>query len=80
MTLLIIIIFLNREKASMVVPEEREGREDTNLDLVRSQEPANATTNTRKAGKPSLFNLTYSYNMVLSVQRVLCLIMVDMFN
>uniref|UniRef100_A0A8C1BHW7 DNA repair endonuclease XPF n=2 Tax=Cyprinus carpio TaxID=7962 RepID=A0A8C1BHW7_CYPCA len=42
--------YLIREKASMVVPEEREGREDTNLDLVRSQEPANATTNTRKAG------------------------------
>lgn len=42
--------YANREKASMVVPEEREGREDTNLDLSRSQEPANATTNTRKAG------------------------------
>ncbi|XP_051771690.1 DNA repair endonuclease XPF isoform X2 [Ctenopharyngodon idella] len=41
---------LIREKASMVVPEEREGREDTNLDLVRSQEPASAATNTRKAG------------------------------
>ncbi|KAJ3607745.1 hypothetical protein NHX12_024796 [Muraenolepis orangiensis] len=41
---------LIREKASMVVPEEREGREDTNLDLARNLEPANATTNTRKAG------------------------------
>uniref|UniRef100_A0A8B9KFS5 DNA repair endonuclease XPF n=1 Tax=Astyanax mexicanus TaxID=7994 RepID=A0A8B9KFS5_ASTMX len=41
---------LIREKATMVVPEEREGREDTNLDLVRNPEPANATTNTRKAG------------------------------
>ncbi|XP_036386075.1 DNA repair endonuclease XPF [Megalops cyprinoides] len=41
---------LIREKASMVVPEEREGREDTNLDLLRNQDPANATTNTRKAG------------------------------
>ncbi|XP_017271589.1 DNA repair endonuclease XPF [Kryptolebias marmoratus] len=41
---------LIREKATMVIPEEREGREDTNLDLVRSLEPANATTNTRKAG------------------------------
>ncbi|XP_076154557.1 DNA repair endonuclease XPF [Alosa pseudoharengus] len=41
---------LIREKATMVVPEEREGRGDTNSDLVRSQEPANATTNTRKAG------------------------------
>ena len=37
----------------MVVPEEREGREDTNLDLARSLEPANATTNTRKAGTAS---------------------------
>ncbi|XP_062859876.1 DNA repair endonuclease XPF [Trichomycterus rosablanca] len=41
---------LIREKASMVVPEEREGRADTNQDLTRSQEPANATTNSRKAG------------------------------
>uniref|UniRef100_A0A667X524 DNA repair endonuclease XPF n=2 Tax=Myripristis murdjan TaxID=586833 RepID=A0A667X524_9TELE len=43
---------LIREKATMVVPEEREGREDTNLDLARSLEPANATTNnsSRKAG------------------------------
>ncbi|XP_076856443.1 DNA repair endonuclease XPF [Brachyhypopomus gauderio] len=41
---------LIREKASMVVPEEREGREDTNLDLVRSQEPAHAASDTRKAG------------------------------
>ncbi|XP_054625015.1 DNA repair endonuclease XPF isoform X2 [Dunckerocampus dactyliophorus] len=41
---------LIREKANMVIPEEREGREDTNLDLARNLEPANATTNTRKAG------------------------------
>lgn len=41
---------LIREKATMVIPEEREGREDTNLDLVRNLDPANATTNTRKAG------------------------------
>ena len=34
----------------MVIPEEREGRDDTNLDLARNLEPANATTNTRKAG------------------------------
>lgn len=39
-----------REKATMVIPEEREGRDDTNLDLARNLEPANATTNTRKAG------------------------------
>uniref|UniRef100_A0A673JUJ0 DNA repair endonuclease XPF n=1 Tax=Sinocyclocheilus rhinocerous TaxID=307959 RepID=A0A673JUJ0_9TELE len=42
--------YLIREKASMVVPEEREGREDTNLDLVRSHELASAATSTRKAG------------------------------
>lgn len=41
---------LIKEKATMVIPEEREGREDTNLDLARNLEPANATTNTRKAG------------------------------
>ncbi|XP_068161430.1 DNA repair endonuclease XPF [Antennarius striatus] len=41
---------LIREKATMVIPEEREGREDTNLDLARNLEPANSTTNTRKAG------------------------------
>ncbi|XP_068610798.1 DNA repair endonuclease XPF [Brachionichthys hirsutus] len=41
---------LIREKATMVIPEEREGREDTNLDLARNLEPANLTTNTRKAG------------------------------
>uniref|UniRef100_A0A673ABY2 DNA repair endonuclease XPF n=1 Tax=Sphaeramia orbicularis TaxID=375764 RepID=A0A673ABY2_9TELE len=41
---------LIREKATMVIPEEREGREDTNLDLARNLEPANATTNTLKAG------------------------------
>ncbi|XP_040923230.1 DNA repair endonuclease XPF isoform X2 [Toxotes jaculatrix] len=41
---------LIREKATMVIPEEREGREDTNLDLARNLEPANATTNTHKAG------------------------------
>nr|XP_046234065.1 DNA repair endonuclease XPF [Scatophagus argus] len=41
---------LIREKATMVIPEEREGREDTNLDLARNLEPANDTTNTRKAG------------------------------
>ncbi|KAM7381978.1 hypothetical protein PAMA_012712 [Pampus argenteus] len=42
---------LIREKATMVIPEEREGREDTNLDLARNLQPANATTNTHKAGR-----------------------------
>ncbi|TSK14668.1 DNA repair endonuclease XPF [Bagarius yarrelli] len=41
---------LIREKASMVVPEEREGRGETNQDLDRSQETVHAATDTRKAG------------------------------
>ncbi|XP_008072788.1 DNA repair endonuclease XPF isoform X3 [Carlito syrichta] len=41
---------LIREKASMVVPEEREGRDETNLDLVRGTASTNVPTNTRKAG------------------------------
>lgn len=47
---MVVCVLLCREKATMVIPEEREGREDTNLDLARNLEPANATTNTRKAG------------------------------
>lgn len=34
----------------MVVPEEREGRDDTNLDLIRDVKPASVSTDTRKAG------------------------------
>ncbi|XP_004586829.2 DNA repair endonuclease XPF [Ochotona princeps] len=41
---------LIREKASMVVPEEREGRDETNLDLARGAASTNAPTDTRKAG------------------------------
>uniref|UniRef100_A0A803XU50 DNA repair endonuclease XPF n=1 Tax=Meleagris gallopavo TaxID=9103 RepID=A0A803XU50_MELGA len=41
---------LIRERASMVVPEEREGRDETNLDLVRDVKPASASTDTRQAG------------------------------
>ncbi|NXS63645.1 XPF endonuclease, partial [Brachypteracias leptosomus] len=41
---------LIREKASMVIPEEREGRGETNLDLVRDAKPASFSTDTRKAG------------------------------
>ncbi|NXX77566.1 XPF endonuclease, partial [Urocolius indicus] len=41
---------LIREKASMVIPEEREGRDETNLDLIRDAKPASASTDTRKAG------------------------------
>ncbi|NXE22952.1 XPF endonuclease, partial [Ardeotis kori] len=41
---------LIREKASMVIPEEREGRDETNIDLIRDAKPASASTDTRKAG------------------------------
>ncbi|KAM7091278.1 DNA repair endonuclease XPF isoform 2-T2 [Ciconia maguari] len=41
---------LIREKASMVIPEEREGRDETNLDLIRDAKPASVSTDTRKAG------------------------------
>jgi hypothetical protein len=36
----------------MVVPEEREGRDETNLDLARGSAALDAPTDTRKAGKP----------------------------
>uniref|UniRef100_A0A8D0L5D3 DNA repair endonuclease XPF n=1 Tax=Sphenodon punctatus TaxID=8508 RepID=A0A8D0L5D3_SPHPU len=41
---------LIREKANMVIPEEREGRDETNFDLVRDATPAAVSTDTRKAG------------------------------
>ncbi|XP_048188551.1 DNA repair endonuclease XPF [Perognathus longimembris pacificus] len=41
---------LIREKASMVVPEEREGRDESNLDLMRGQTAAGSAVDTRKAG------------------------------
>ncbi|KAF7243066.1 DNA repair endonuclease XPF [Varanus komodoensis] len=41
---------LIREKASMVIPEERDGRNQTNLDLVRDVASAAVPTDTRKAG------------------------------
>ncbi|XP_064318121.1 DNA repair endonuclease XPF [Phalacrocorax carbo] len=41
---------LIREKAGMVIPEEREGRDETNLDLIRDAKPASVSTDTRKAG------------------------------
>lgn len=41
---------LIREKASMVVPEEREGRDETNLDLARGAAAMDTPTDTRKAG------------------------------
>ncbi|NXS11709.1 XPF endonuclease, partial [Neodrepanis coruscans] len=45
---------LIREKAGMVVPEEREGRDETNLDLLRDARPAGAAADTRKAGGQEL--------------------------
>ena len=34
----------------MVIPEERDGRTDDNVDLARDVAPANATVNTRQGG------------------------------
>ncbi|XP_039216664.1 DNA repair endonuclease XPF isoform X1 [Crotalus tigris] len=41
---------LIREKAGMVIPEEREGRDETNLDLSRDSTAAPLSIDTRKAG------------------------------
>lgn len=38
----------------MVVPEEREGRDETNLDLLRDARPASVSADTRKAGEQLL--------------------------
>lgn len=48
------MLFSPREKASMVVPEEREGRSETNLDLVRGSMSTNVPADTRKAGESVL--------------------------
>lgn len=53
----------------MVIPEEREGREDTNLDLARNLDPANATTNTRKAGK-SLLLCIFDFSLLCVLNRL----------
>lgn len=45
------VFFSRREKASMVVPEEREGRSESNLDLVRGSVSAGDPADTRKAGE-----------------------------
>ncbi|WAR24597.1 XPF-like protein [Mya arenaria] len=42
-----------REKATMVIPEEREGKMETDINLERDATPANATVNTRKGGNPT---------------------------
>ncbi|OCT64062.1 excision repair cross-complementation group 4 L homeolog isoform X1 [Xenopus laevis] len=41
---------LIREKASMVIPEERDGRDETNLDLQRDVTSTSDSADTRKAG------------------------------
>lgn len=38
----------------MVVPEEREGRDEANLDLARGTATTDASPDTRKAGTPTL--------------------------
>uniref|UniRef100_A0ABM5F071 DNA repair endonuclease XPF n=1 Tax=Pogona vitticeps TaxID=103695 RepID=A0ABM5F071_9SAUR len=45
---------LIREKASMVIPEEREGRDETNLDLGKDSALVTVPTDTRKAGGQEL--------------------------
>ncbi|KAM8934621.1 DNA repair endonuclease XPF [Pelodytes ibericus] len=51
---------LIREKASMVIPEEREGRDDTNLDLQRDVTPTSASADTRKAGGQKQNNVLHN--------------------
>ncbi|KAM4698050.1 DNA repair endonuclease XPF [Rhinophrynus dorsalis] len=58
---------LIREKASMVIPEEREGRDDTNLDLQRDATPASATTDTRKAGGQKQNNV--QHNIIVDMRE-----------
>ncbi|KAL4235664.1 DNA repair endonuclease XPF [Mactra antiquata] len=43
--------YLIREKATMVIPEEREGKMENDLNLARDVTPASASTNTRKGGQ-----------------------------
>lgn len=52
--LVCVCLWFLREKASMVVPEEREGRDETNLDLLRDARPASVSADTRKAGEQVL--------------------------
>ncbi|XP_056018962.1 DNA repair endonuclease XPF-like isoform X2 [Ostrea edulis] len=46
--------YLIREKANMVIPEEREGKLEDDPNLSRDTTPANATVNTRKGGAPQV--------------------------
>ncbi|XP_053327531.1 DNA repair endonuclease XPF [Spea bombifrons] len=58
---------LIREKASMVIPEEREGRDDTNLDLQRDVTPVSAATDTRKAGGQKSNNV--QHNIIVDMRE-----------
>ncbi|XP_075686246.1 DNA repair endonuclease XPF [Rhinoderma darwinii] len=58
---------LIREKASMVIPEEREGRDDTNLDLQRDVTPTSAATDTRKAGGQQQKNV--QHNIIVDMRE-----------
>ncbi|XP_075422255.1 DNA repair endonuclease XPF [Ascaphus truei] len=51
---------LIREKASMVIPEEREGRDDTNPDLQRDATSASTSSDTRKAGGQQQKNVQHT--------------------
>ncbi|XP_045159646.2 DNA repair endonuclease XPF-like isoform X1 [Mercenaria mercenaria] len=44
--------YLIREKATMVIPEEREGKMENDPNLTRDATPAGAKANTRKGGQP----------------------------
>nr|XP_022317869.1 LOW QUALITY PROTEIN: DNA repair endonuclease XPF-like [Crassostrea virginica] len=44
--------YLIKEKATMVIPEERDGKLEDDPNLSRDTTPANATVNTRKGGAP----------------------------
>ncbi|XP_077131281.1 DNA repair endonuclease XPF isoform X1 [Ranitomeya variabilis] len=58
---------LIREKASMVIPAEREGRDDTNLDLQRDSAPASDATDTRKAGGQQQKNV--QHNIIVDMRE-----------
>ncbi|XP_071976787.1 DNA repair endonuclease XPF isoform X2 [Engystomops pustulosus] len=58
---------LIREKASMVIPEEREGRDDTNLDLQRGVTPTSDATNTRRAGGQNQKNV--QHNIIVDMRE-----------
>ncbi|XP_066432304.1 DNA repair endonuclease XPF [Eleutherodactylus coqui] len=58
---------LIREKASMVIPEEREGRDETNLDLQRDVTSASDATDTRRAGGQKQKNV--QHNIIVDMRE-----------